>query len=189
MNDTAQSFTFAYQNWVARNDAEQPLPGLRLTNNQLFFVAFAQMWCELTTPEMDRYMLLTNDHSPDKYSLNYGRQRHFGIYSKLKNIIDADSDDENEMNNVAPVFTSSEMRNIMKSANGPVVDTRDLNLVFGHRKATSNKRFLYSPPPKYTLELSTSIIYVILSTFLPVRGASLTSKVPEQNRGDYVSVA
>uniref|UniRef100_A0A8C4RFJ1 HTH CENPB-type domain-containing protein n=1 Tax=Erpetoichthys calabaricus TaxID=27687 RepID=A0A8C4RFJ1_ERPCA len=32
-----------------------------------------------------------------------------------KNIIDADSDDENEMNNAAPVPTSSEMRNIMKS--------------------------------------------------------------------------
>ncbi|GFS48803.1 endothelin-converting enzyme homolog [Trichonephila inaurata madagascariensis] len=57
----------AYQNWVARNHAEQPLPGLRLTNNQLFFVAFGQMWCELSTPAMDRYMLLTNYHSPDKY--------------------------------------------------------------------------------------------------------------------------
>ncbi|GFW35937.1 SCAN domain-containing protein 3 [Trichonephila clavipes] len=32
-----------------------------------------------------------------------------------KNIIDAHSDDENEMNNAAPVPTSSEMRNIMKS--------------------------------------------------------------------------
>ncbi|GFY12966.1 hypothetical protein TNCV_665321 [Trichonephila clavipes] len=32
-----------------------------------------------------------------------------------KNVIDADYDDENEMNNAAPVPTSSEMRNIMKS--------------------------------------------------------------------------
>ncbi|GFW74607.1 DDE-1 domain-containing protein [Trichonephila clavipes] len=32
-----------------------------------------------------------------------------------KNITDADSDDENEMNNAAPVPTESEMRNIMKS--------------------------------------------------------------------------
>ncbi|GFW37695.1 HTH_Tnp_Tc3_2 domain-containing protein [Trichonephila clavipes] len=31
-----------------------------------------------------------------------------------KNIIDADSKDENEMNNAAPVTTSSEMRNIIK---------------------------------------------------------------------------
>ncbi|GFU75773.1 hypothetical protein TNCV_1652331 [Trichonephila clavipes] len=33
----------------------------------------------------------------------------------LKNITDADSDDENEMNNAALVPISSEMRNIMKS--------------------------------------------------------------------------
>ncbi|GFW36612.1 hypothetical protein TNCV_1956121 [Trichonephila clavipes] len=32
-----------------------------------------------------------------------------------KNIIDADSGDENEMNNAAPVLTSSGLRNIMKS--------------------------------------------------------------------------
>ncbi|GFW49263.1 hypothetical protein TNCV_3057731 [Trichonephila clavipes] len=32
-----------------------------------------------------------------------------------KNIIDEDSDDENEMNNAIPVPTSSKMRNIMKS--------------------------------------------------------------------------
>ncbi|GFW63811.1 hypothetical protein TNCV_3744161 [Trichonephila clavipes] len=32
----------------------------------------------------------------------------------LKNIFDADSDDENEMNKAAPVPTSSEMRSVMK---------------------------------------------------------------------------
>ncbi|GFU73265.1 hypothetical protein TNCV_167481 [Trichonephila clavipes] len=32
-----------------------------------------------------------------------------------KNIIDADSDEENEMNNATPVHTSSEMRSIIKS--------------------------------------------------------------------------
>ncbi|GFT15053.1 hypothetical protein TNCV_4316341 [Trichonephila clavipes] len=38
----------------------------------------------------------------------------FWILTKSKKIIDADSDDKNEMNNAAPVPTSSEMRNIMK---------------------------------------------------------------------------
>ncbi|GFV46073.1 hypothetical protein TNCV_1256311 [Trichonephila clavipes] len=32
-----------------------------------------------------------------------------------KNIIGTDSNEENEMNNAAPVYTSSEMRNIIKS--------------------------------------------------------------------------
>ncbi|GFX24117.1 hypothetical protein TNCV_2436101 [Trichonephila clavipes] len=45
----------------------------------------------------------------------YGRQRHFEVCSKLKYIIDAYSNVKNEMNNVAPVPTSSEMRNIMES--------------------------------------------------------------------------
>ncbi|GFW46030.1 hypothetical protein TNCV_3276481 [Trichonephila clavipes] len=35
-------------------------------------------------------------------------------FKDKKNIIDADSDDENEMNNAALVLTSSEMRNIME---------------------------------------------------------------------------
>ncbi|GFR09481.1 endothelin-converting enzyme homolog [Trichonephila clavata] len=57
----------AYQNWVARNHAEQPLPGLPFTSNQLFFVAFAQAWCEISTPEKESYFVLTNEHSPDRY--------------------------------------------------------------------------------------------------------------------------
>ncbi|GFW50203.1 uncharacterized protein TNCV_4696211 [Trichonephila clavipes] len=47
-------------------------------------------------------------------SSTYGRQKYFGVFSKLKNIIEADSDDENEMNNAALVTTSSEMRNVLK---------------------------------------------------------------------------
>ncbi|GFV19445.1 uncharacterized protein TNCV_3663781 [Trichonephila clavipes] len=39
----------------------------------------------------------------------------WSLFQSLKNIIDEDSDDENEMNNAAPVPTSSKMRNIMKS--------------------------------------------------------------------------
>ncbi|GFT46393.1 hypothetical protein TNCV_3127351 [Trichonephila clavipes] len=42
-------------------------------------------------------------------------QSHFGVCPKLKNIINADSIDENEMNNAGPVPTLSEMRDIMKS--------------------------------------------------------------------------
>ncbi|GFV68813.1 hypothetical protein TNCV_1626061 [Trichonephila clavipes] len=37
------------------------------------------------------------------------------FFQSSKNISDADSDDENEMNDEDPVTTSSEMQNIMKS--------------------------------------------------------------------------
>ncbi|GFW89487.1 uncharacterized protein TNCV_3967771 [Trichonephila clavipes] len=49
------------------------------------------------------------------YGPNYGRERHFTVCSKHKNITDADSDDENEMTNATLVPMPSEMRNIMKS--------------------------------------------------------------------------
>ncbi|PRD20751.1 UNVERIFIED_CONTAM: hypothetical protein NCL1_53732 [Trichonephila clavipes] len=39
----------------------------------------------------------------------------YGLFKAQKNIIQADSDDKNEMNKAAPVPTSFEMRNIMKN--------------------------------------------------------------------------
>ncbi|GFV29778.1 hypothetical protein TNCV_1926031 [Trichonephila clavipes] len=42
---------------------------------------------------------------------------------------------------------------------GPVVDSRDLNLVFGHTEATHAKLF-FSNPPKYTIEPSWMFVLV-----------------------------
>ncbi|GFU62875.1 hypothetical protein TNCV_3520121 [Trichonephila clavipes] len=43
--------------------------------------------------------------------------------------------------------------------NGPVADSRDLNLVFGHTEATHNKLF-FSSPTKYTVEPSWILVRV-----------------------------
>ncbi|GFX99415.1 hypothetical protein TNCV_3023461 [Trichonephila clavipes] len=43
--------------------------------------------------------------------------------------------------------------------NGPVVDSRDLNLVFGHTEAIHNKLFL-SSPTKYIIEPSWPLVLV-----------------------------
>ncbi|GFX43269.1 hypothetical protein TNCV_2389771 [Trichonephila clavipes] len=40
-------------------------------------------------------------------------------------------------------------KQVPRASNGPVVGSRDLNLVFGHAEATPNKRYL-SSPIKYT---------------------------------------
>ncbi|GFX98184.1 adhesion G protein-coupled receptor B2 [Trichonephila clavipes] len=65
------------------------------------------------------------------------------LVQSSKNIIEADSDTENEMNNAAPVPTSSEMRNTMKN-----------NLValhfkydFWHRTATAGSDVVQSGRP------------------------------------------
>jgi predicted metalloendopeptidase len=41
------------------------VPGL--TDEQLFFVAYAQVWCSLSTPEEDRLRITTDPHSPPKF--------------------------------------------------------------------------------------------------------------------------
>ncbi|GFV49695.1 hypothetical protein TNCV_4042691 [Trichonephila clavipes] len=45
------------------------------------------------------------------------------------------------------------------ASNCPVVDSRDLNLVFGHEEATPNIRFL-SSPTKYSVEPSCPLVLV-----------------------------
>nr|CAB3240559.1 endothelin-converting enzyme 1 [Phallusia mammillata] len=43
------------------------LPALNYTQDQLFFIAFAQLWCTVSTPEFQQQMILTNVHSPGKF--------------------------------------------------------------------------------------------------------------------------
>uniref|UniRef100_A0A4W4HPB7 endothelin-converting enzyme 1 n=1 Tax=Electrophorus electricus TaxID=8005 RepID=A0A4W4HPB7_ELEEL len=57
----------AYRSWVKTNGEEKRLPALNLTNDQLFFVGFAQVWCSVRTPESAHEGLMTDPHSPPKY--------------------------------------------------------------------------------------------------------------------------
>ena len=59
--------TQAYQHWVEENGAEQRLPGLNLSNEQLFFLSFAQVWCSKSTPEAQHMSLLRDPHSPPQF--------------------------------------------------------------------------------------------------------------------------
>ncbi|GFT86130.1 hypothetical protein TNCV_3257311 [Trichonephila clavipes] len=56
------------------------------------------------------------------------QERHFGVGSKLKKIIYADSDDEKRNDNAAPVFITSETMNIMKSVRN-FDDKKEINNV------------------------------------------------------------
>ncbi|XP_042336186.1 endothelin-converting enzyme 1 isoform X2 [Sceloporus undulatus] len=57
----------AYQNWVRKNGEEETLPTLGLSNYQLFFVGFAQVWCSVRTPESSHEGLVTDSHSPSRF--------------------------------------------------------------------------------------------------------------------------
>ncbi len=62
----------AFQGWKARHKLPQPgepkeplIPGL--TDDQLFFVSFSQVWCSLSTPEFQRNQVTTDSHSPGQF--------------------------------------------------------------------------------------------------------------------------
>jgi putative endopeptidase len=52
----------------ARTAASKPLGRIAgLSDDQLFFVAYGQVWCEVATDERARLMALTDAHSPGRY--------------------------------------------------------------------------------------------------------------------------
>ena len=59
-----------YQRWRAKQPQPQPALVDGLTQDQLFFVSFAQSWCSLTTPENERVRLLNDSHSPPRWRVN-----------------------------------------------------------------------------------------------------------------------
>lgn len=61
-----QSFK-AYRKWLDRNGPEYSLPGLNMTHNQLFFLKYAQNWCQSMTPEGALNAIKTWKHTPGKF--------------------------------------------------------------------------------------------------------------------------
>ncbi|ODM97501.1 Neprilysin [Orchesella cincta] len=58
----------AYQKYVEENGQEGRLPGLEhLSTNQLFFLGYANIWCESITPEGLVNQILTDPHSPAEF--------------------------------------------------------------------------------------------------------------------------
>ncbi len=69
----------AYQSWQARHEAasdvapearKQDIAGSGvegLSDDQLFFVAFGQVWCSLSTPEQVRLRITTDSHAPPRF--------------------------------------------------------------------------------------------------------------------------
>ncbi|XP_016393372.1 endothelin-converting enzyme 1 isoform X2 [Sinocyclocheilus rhinocerous] len=56
----------AYINWIEKN-GEATLPALGMTNHQLFFVGFAQVWCSVRTLESSHEGVITDPHSPSRF--------------------------------------------------------------------------------------------------------------------------
>ncbi|KAK4872108.1 hypothetical protein RN001_016232 [Aquatica leii] len=58
----------AYVKWLKENPlVDDTLPGLNVTNKQLFFLNFAQVWCGTARPEATRNKIKTAVHSPGRF--------------------------------------------------------------------------------------------------------------------------
>ncbi|KAF5284505.1 hypothetical protein FQR65_LT13521 [Abscondita terminalis] len=58
----------AYMKWFKENPtADETLPGLNISNKQLFFLNFAQVWCGSARPEATRNKIKTAVHSPGRF--------------------------------------------------------------------------------------------------------------------------
>ncbi|KAB0791750.1 hypothetical protein PPYR_03550 [Photinus pyralis] len=74
----------AYHAYLIVTDGEAeppPLPGLNLTHRQLFFIAFAQVWCSSATNESSSLQIEKDAHSP-------ARVRVLGSLANLKEFSD-----------------------------------------------------------------------------------------------------
>ena len=59
----------AYRSRVERHGEEPTLPGLSLSNDQAFFLSYAQIWCQKKTTEAYHTMTKTDWHSPGRFRI------------------------------------------------------------------------------------------------------------------------
>ncbi|CAJ0566155.1 unnamed protein product, partial [Mesorhabditis spiculigera] len=61
----------AYKRFLEKHGPEEALPGLeKYTNDQMFFIGYAQTWCNKMTPEATLRLILTDPHAPGMFRVN-----------------------------------------------------------------------------------------------------------------------
>ncbi|XP_022784781.1 endothelin-converting enzyme homolog [Stylophora pistillata] len=73
----------AYQNWKRRRGRPEPyLPGMKdFTNEQIFFLGFAQIWCLKSRPSAVERLVTFSSHSPEKFRV-IGSLSNFDEFAK-----------------------------------------------------------------------------------------------------------
>jgi len=75
----------AYQKWyesqTKKDLAKETLPNLRYTAKQLFFISFAQIWCNDVHPKVKALQVSVDQHMPGKFRI-IGPLSNFDEFSK-----------------------------------------------------------------------------------------------------------
>ncbi|XP_030842656.1 endothelin-converting enzyme 1 [Strongylocentrotus purpuratus] len=75
----------AYQQWRETfNDTMGLLSGLGMSQDQLFFVGFSQVWCSYATPQSAEMSILTDTHTAEKFRVN-GAVSNMPVFSDVFN--------------------------------------------------------------------------------------------------------
>ncbi|XP_058117958.1 neprilysin-2-like [Anopheles ziemanni] len=77
---------YAYRQWAAKNEPEKPLPFLKLSPEQLFWLSAAQTWCNLYRPETMKNHITTSSHSPGQFRV-LGPMRNMKEFAKDFNCV------------------------------------------------------------------------------------------------------
>lgn len=60
----------AYENWVKKHGVEAMVPGLRRSNQQMFFLSYAQLWCSKFSPTQTFRRANVDTHALPIYRVN-----------------------------------------------------------------------------------------------------------------------
>lgn len=69
-NGGTRAAYIAYNKWIKRKQPEGILPGLKYNQQQLFWISFAQTWCDEPNDEYIRHAITTDPHSPNQFRVN-----------------------------------------------------------------------------------------------------------------------
>ncbi|KAM4694356.1 neprilysin-like [Discoglossus pictus] len=72
----------AYKDYLRNNGREKNLPGLDLTNEQLFFIGFGQIWCSTYTQQYAVTSITDDEHSPGEFRV-IGTLQNFPEFSEV----------------------------------------------------------------------------------------------------------
>ncbi|KAG5681590.1 hypothetical protein PVAND_011006 [Polypedilum vanderplanki] len=66
-NGSLKAVYASYKRWIAENGKEKPLPALNFSNEQFFWISFAQLFCSVSRPEKVKNLNAVNRNSFEKF--------------------------------------------------------------------------------------------------------------------------